>query len=119
MPTEIPNIQPAPSFQHIQQQRQENLERVMAINGTNTTTTGGRRRLSRRKKRKRMYGGVITEMQPTGDLNSNATAAAALGAINQMDLVTAKQKIGGRSRKKKRRFRTRKYIKVNYVRNRK
>ena len=104
MPTEIPEFIPPPSFQQINEQRQAELERVTAISGG-----------SRRRKKRRMYGG-ISEVARTGNAESDMNAAKAAALINHMDVITAKQKIGGG--RKKRRLRTRKYIKVNYVRKR-
>ena len=102
MPTEIPDFVAAPSFQQINEQRQAELERVTAISG------GGKRR------KRRMYGG-ISEVARTGNAESDVNASKAAELINQMDVITAKQKIGGGKSRKKRRLRTRKYIKVNYV----
>ena len=70
---------------------------------------------SRRRRRRR--GGAVV-LHETGNKQSDANALASASLISKMDQVNAAQTKGGMRRRKKRRFKTRKYIKVDYVRKR-
>ena len=122
VPTPIPAYTPPPSFQQIQQQRQVEQDRTTALTTGSTTQGGSRLRRkqhrSKKRKRKRLYGG-ISEVARTGNASADESSAKTAGLINQMDKLAEVQKIKGGSLRKKRRLRTRKYIKVDYVRNRK
>lgn len=103
--TELPE-QPAPMS--ATQLAQENEARV---NHAMKVAKGG----SRRRRRRRGGGTVLHE---TGNPQSDANALASAKMINRMDQIHAAQTKGGMRRRKKRRFKTRKYIKVDYVRKR-
>ena len=68
--------------------------------------------------RRRRRGGGTMVLHETGNPQSDANALASAKMIKQMDQINAAQTKGGMRRRKKRRFKTRKYIKVGYVRKR-
>ena len=70
---------------------------------------------SRRRRRRR--GGAVV-LHETGNKQSDANALASASLISKMDQINAAQTKGGMWRRKKRRFKTRKYIKVDYVKKR-
>lgn len=104
--TELPAQPPPVSASQLMQEN----EARMAHAG-NVAKGGSRRRRRRR-------GGATAVLHETGNKQSDANALASASLISKMDQVNAAQTKGGMRRRKKRRFKTRKYIKVDYVRKR-
>ena len=106
--TELPSPHPPVSATQLVQENEARLAHAANV------TKGG----SRRRRRQRHRGGTTTILHKTGNPQSDANALASAKMIKQMDQVTIAQTKGGMRRRKKRRFKTRKYIKVDYVRKR-
>ena len=110
--TELPSM-PAPVS--AKELVQENEARLNHASNMAQAKGGGNRRRSLRRRRR---GGANTVIHDTGNPQSDANALASANMIKQMDQINAAQTKGGMRRRKKRHFKTRKYIKVGYVRKR-
>jgi hypothetical protein len=119
MTAKLPVYEPPPSFEQINQQNEENLARNMKLLSGGSRRKRQKVRFNRRRQsyrhRRRMFGGEpIEEVPRLGNAQADNNAVKIAEAMNQMNQLMEK-KGGG----KKRRFKTSKYLKVNYVRKQK